>query len=170
LVKELLDVSSIAAGKLPLTIEEVDLSQLAHEVADRYREELEAARCEVTLLAEVPVVGQWDRMRLDQVLTNLLTNAMKYGRGKPIEITAESVDVANARLTVKDSGVGIAPEHQERIFNRFERAVTGRNFGGLGLGLWIVSQIVGDAGGHVGVQSALGEGAKFVVDLPKGAR
>ena len=109
-------------------------------------------------------------MRLDQVLTNLLTNAMKYGRGTPIEITAESVDETNARLTVKDSGVGIAPEHQERIFHRFERAVTERNFGGLGLGLWIVSQIVKDAGGHVRVESALGEGATFVVDLPKGTQ
>ncbi|MGZ5178663.1 MAG: ATP-binding protein, partial [Burkholderiales bacterium] len=170
LVKELLDVSSIAAGKLPLTIEEVDLSQLAHELVDRYRVELGAARCEVKLLADAPVVGQWDRLRLDQVLTNLLTNAMKYGRGRPIEIATESVDATNARLTVRDSGVGIAPEHQERIFQRFERAVTDRNFGGLGLGLWIVAQIVKDSGGQVRVESALGEGALFVVDLPKGAQ
>jgi signal transduction histidine kinase len=169
LINELLDVSRIAAGKLPLVPEEFDLSALAREVIDRFQQEAHAAGCALEVEAEMPVVGYWDRMRLDQVLTNLLTNAMKYGRGHPIEVSIEG-EPARARIVVADHGIGIAPEHQARIFERFERAASPREFGGLGLGLWIVARVVHESGGTVRVQSELGQGARFVVELPRPAR
>lgn len=166
LIHDLLDVSRIAAGRLPLTLEEVDLSALALEVVERFAEELAAIGCETTVRAERPMTGRWDRLRLDQVLTNLLTNAMKYGKKRPIEVIVDGDD-DTARLTVRDQGIGIAPEHQALIFERFERAVSARDFGGLGLGLWIVSRVVQELAGRVRVTSELGAGASFVVELPR---
>jgi signal transduction histidine kinase len=139
---------------------------LAREVTDRFADELAVCGCEVSVDAELPVVGRWDRMRLDQVLTNLVTNAMKYGRGKPIEVRVVA-DGEQARVEVTDHGIGIAPEHQARIFERFERAVTPREYGGLGLGLWIVARVVEELRGRVRVLSAPGEGARFIVELPR---
>jgi PAS domain S-box-containing protein len=165
LVNDLLDVSRIAEGQLELQRDEVDLAALVREVAAQFGPESELAGCAVELHADVPVVGAWDRTRLEQVATNLLSNAMKYGRGKPIEITVEA-DARAARLTVRDHGIGIAPEDQERIFERFERAVSGHEYGGLGIGLYIVRQIVTALGGSVRVASRLGEGASFTVTLP----
>jgi len=166
LVNELLDVSRIAAGKLPMVREEVDLAALAQEVVERLADEAKTAGSELTVHAPAAVVGQWDRMRLDQVITNLVTNAMKYGRRRPIEVTV-TADAGTAWLRVEDQGIGIAPEHHARVFERFERAVAERAFGGLGLGLWIVARIVGDLGGKVHVESALGAGSTFVVALPR---
>jgi PAS domain S-box-containing protein len=169
LIHDLLDVSRIAAGRLPLTLEEVDLTALAQEVVERFAEELAAVGCETTVRAERPMTGHWDRLRLDQVLTNLLTNAMKYGKKRPIEVIVDGDD-DTARLTVRDHGIGIAPEHQARIFERFERAVSARDFGGLGLGLWIVSRVVQELSGRVEVRSEPGAGATFVVELPRHSR
>jgi PAS domain S-box-containing protein len=166
LIHDLLDVSRIAAGRLPLTLEDVDLSGVAQEVVERFGEELAAIGCETTVRAESPMSGHWDRMRLDQVVTNLMTNAMKYGKKRPIEVVVDGDD-ATARLTVRDHGIGIAPEHQARIFGRFERAVSARDFGGLGLGLWIISRIVQELAGRVRVESEVGHGAAFIVELPR---
>ena len=110
--------------------------------------------------------GKWDRLRLDQIVTNLLSNAMKYGSGEPIEVAMTGTPEA-VRLEVRDHGIGIAPEHQSRIFDRFERAVSGRHYGGLGLGLWIVRQILDALGGSIRVRSAPGEGSTFTVELPR---
>jgi signal transduction histidine kinase len=165
LVDELLDVSRLADGRMTLTLDEVELGELAREVAARFADELEAAGCALRVRAATRVIGLWDRMRLDQVVTNLLTNAMKYGRGQPIEVVVDGDD-ERARLLVRDRGIGIAAEDQARIFERFERAVSERNFGGFGLGLWIVARIVKQLGGTVSVQSALGAGATFNVELP----
>jgi signal transduction histidine kinase len=132
-------------------------------------EQLARAGCPLKLSSPESQRGKWDRLRLDQIVTNLLSNAMKYGAGQPIEITvAGSPDAV--RLEVRDHGIGIAAEHQSRIFDRFERAVSGRNYGGLGLGLWIVRQIVDALGGSIRVRSAAGEGSTFVVELPRAQR
>ena len=165
LINALLDVSRIASGRLELEIEDVDLSQLAYEVAARFQDEAARAGCKLGITAEGPVVGQWDRSRLEQVLTNMVTNALKYGQGKPVEVTVELAGT-RARLVVRDQGVGIAPDDQQRIFDRFERASSTRSFGGIGLGLWIVREIVRAHEGEVRVESALGAGAAFVVELP----
>jgi signal transduction histidine kinase len=114
------------------------------------------------------VIGRWDRLRIDQIVTNLLSNAIKYGQGKPIEVSVKSLGTT-ARLIVHDSGIGIDPEWQARLFQRFERAVSVRNYGGFGLGLWIVRQIVEAHGGTICLESRLGEGSTFVVDLPLAA-
>jgi len=167
LVNDLLDVARIAGGRLRLELEEVELGALVREVVTRY--EPEAARAGSRLmLEEVPetVTGHWDRLRLEQVITNLVDNAIKYGSGKPIRVSLDS-DASRARLHVKDEGIGIAPEHLSRIFERFERAVSERHYGGLGLGLYITRTIVEALGGSIQAESTPGLGTTFTVVLPR---
>ncbi len=165
LVEDLFDVSRLSYDKLSLRRGEVDLSLLATEAGERWQEELARVRCSFTLEAPALVVGHWDRMRLEQVIDNLLSNAMKFGPGQPIHL-AVTKDSGCARLTVRDFGKGIAPEDQGRIFERFERAVSEENYGGFGLGLWISREVVQAHGGHISVESAPGQGATFTVELP----
>ena len=165
LVRELLDVSRISEGRLRLSLEDVDLGKLVAEVVDRHHADLEHAGCEVALHLTPDVRGIWDADRIDQVVTNLLSNAIKYGAGKAIVVSVSRVD-SRAVLRVRDEGMGVAPEDQPRIFQRFERAVHGGTQAGLGLGLWIVQEIVTAHSGTVSVESALGRGATFLVELP----
>jgi signal transduction histidine kinase/tetratricopeptide (TPR) repeat protein len=165
LVNELLDISRVAQGQLLGKIEDVDLGQLVRGIIDRSREALARAECPIELHASPGVLGHWDAMRLEQVVGNLLTNAMKYGAGKRIQVTIDS-DATQARIQVRDEGIGIAPEDAERIFERFERAVSVKHYGGFGIGLWLVREIVQALGGTVQVSSALGEGSTFTVTLP----
>jgi PAS domain S-box-containing protein len=165
LVDELLDVSRITAGRLVLEREPVDLAAVAREVVLRSADELARSGSSVRLTAPAAVCGRWDRPRVEQVAGNLLANAIKYGQGRPIDVRVEA-EGRTARLLVRDRGVGIAADDQARIFDRFERAVSARHFGGLGLGLWIVRQVVEAHGGRIRVQSAPGEGAEFTVELP----
>jgi signal transduction histidine kinase len=166
LVSELLDVSRISTGRLDLQLEDVDLPELLGDVIDRFSEELNRSGCRISLRSAAHVRGAWDRLRLDQVITNLIGNAIKYGSGKPIEVSVEEQSEV-ARLTVRDHGIGIPPEDKDRIFGRFERAVSERHYGGLGLGLWITHQIVQAHGGTIALQSAPGEGSSFTVELPR---
>ncbi len=169
LVGELLDVSRLRAGKLELVLEDVDLSAIVNDNVQRLADDLDHASCELRSDAEAPVVGRWDRSRVEQAVVNLLSNAIKYGKGCPIEVTvAVDADAEVARLEVRDHGIGIAPEDQARIFERFERAVSTRHFGGLGLGLWITRQAIEAHGGRIEVDSQVGEGACFRVLLPLG--
>ncbi|RKH13092.1 PAS domain-containing sensor histidine kinase [Corallococcus sp. CA053C] len=167
LVNDLLDVSNIRAGRPALTLETqpCDLAALVRDVVGRFDTEVKRAGCEVHLHAPAPVVGAWDSSRLEQVVTNLLANALKYGPGHPVTMSVEEVD-GHARLTVHDRGIGIAPVDLQRIWGKFERAVSERHYGGLGLGLYISRQIVEALGGTVNAESTLGEGATFTVDLP----
>ena len=166
LVDNLLDVSRITAGRLHLERDMVDLAAVARDVVARFADEAEAAGVALTCQADSPVVGRWDRLRLDQVVTNLVSNAVKYGEGQPVEVTVEAT-LTTARLTVYDHGLGIPPEHLATIFDRFERAGRDRSHGGLGLGLYITRQIVQAHGGVIQVSSTLGEGATFTVELPQ---
>jgi signal transduction histidine kinase len=161
LVDTVLDVSRVASGRLPLLLEEVDLADAVRDVVHRLEPDQQAQV--VTSLEKI--VGPWDRLRLDQVITNLTSNALKYGEGRPIEITVSLQENA-ARLEVTDHGIGIAPHHQARVFERFERAVSDRRFVGFGLGLWITTRIVEEFGGAMSLRSALGVGSTFTVDLP----
>lgn len=169
LVGSLLDVARIDAGKLLLEPEEVDLVEIVRKVLDQLSDELLKAGCTVRLIAEHPLIGWWDGARLEQVVTNLLSNALKYGAGKPIDVTVEELDGA-ARLTVHDNGIGITEEDKERIFARFERAVSVRHYGGLGLGLYISRQIITAHGGTIRVSSQPAAGATFTVELPRALR
>jgi PAS domain S-box-containing protein len=166
LIDELLDVSRIAAGRLELQIEQVDLTVVVDEVRARLTDEANRRGCALAVRATGRAVGAWDASRLDQVITNLLSNAIKYGAGKPIEITVETAG-DRAVLAIHDHGLGIPPEDQDRIFRRFERAASSRNYAGIGLGLWIVKQIVDALGGTVKVESRPELGATFTVDLPR---
>ena len=112
-----------------------------------------------------PVIGLWEGSGLESVVTSLLTNAIRYGRGKPIDVRVEQVG-GRARLSVADQGMGIAPEEQERIFGRFEPGVPVEHRSAFGLGLWVVRQIVEAHWGTISVTSAPGEGSTFVVELP----
>jgi signal transduction histidine kinase len=115
------------------------------------------------------VVGAWDGSRIEQVVTNMLANAIKYGRGQPIEVDVEAGPDA-ARLAVRDRGIGIAADEQARIFDPFHRAAAVHSYGGLGLGLYICDQIVRLHGGTLGVHSIEGEGSTFSIELPWGER
>ncbi|HYO52417.1 GAF domain-containing sensor histidine kinase [Archangium sp.] len=167
LIDELLDAGRITSGRLKLEREEVDLAALARDTVGRMSEALARAGSEVKLVADAAVPGRWDRVRLEQVVGNLLSNAAKYGRGQPVEVRVETGHDGRARLVVKDNGIGISPEDQARIFERFERAADGKQFHGLGLGLWISREIVESHGGHIVVRSALGAGSTFTVELPR---
>jgi PAS domain S-box-containing protein len=165
LIERLLDVSRIAAGRLELAPERFDLAELVRQVVDDFREPASAAGSELRLQGEEHVEGRWDRLRMEQVLVNLLSNAVKYGAGRPVSVR---VEMAGDRILIAviDEGIGIAADDLERIFTRFERAAPVLNYGGLGLGLYISSQIVEAHGGRIEVSSRPGEGSTFVIDLP----
>ncbi|MDI1448957.1 ATP-binding protein [Polyangium sp. 6x1] len=166
LVESLLDVTRITAGHLAIEPETVDLCELARDVTERFTQETGEAGSEISFHACPSLVGRWDPLRLEQVLSNLLENAMKYGGGRPVEVAiADDGDVV--RLSVTDHGMGIEPEACARIFERFERAVSLRHYGGLGLGLFIARQIVEAHGGKIEATSRLGEGSTFTVTLPR---
>lgn len=165
LINELLDVSNITAGRLHLSPETLDLTALVREVAGHFADSLGRVGCTLELWSPGAVSGHWDRMRLEQIVTNLLSNAIKYGAGKPIRLTIEKNE-HTASLTVADQGIGISPEDLERIFARFERAVSARNYGGLGIGLYIVRRVLDAMGGSIRVRSTPGAGARFRVTLP----
>jgi predicted ATPase/signal transduction histidine kinase len=169
LIAELLDVTRIEAGVLALRPERVELCALVKGVAERLDRELARARCPLGLSLRGPIVGRWDPLRLEQVVSNLLANALKFGAGAPIEIVAELVGRV-ARLSVRDHGIGIDAEKQPLIFDRFVRAVSASEYGGLGLGLYISRQIVQSLGGSIQVDSKPGEGATFTVLLVGAAR
>lgn len=164
LVEALLDVSRIHMGRLELDVEALDLGAAVADAVSGLDDELRQSGSTVEVHGE-PTTGHWDRLRLGQVLVNLLANAVKYGAGKPIEIRY-GVRETRAWLSIRDHGIGIELADQRHIFERFERAVSSRNYGGLGLGLYIVKRILESHGGTVRVESRPGEGAAFLVDLP----
>ncbi|MBI2391751.1 MAG: HAMP domain-containing histidine kinase [Deltaproteobacteria bacterium] len=153
------------AGRLALQLEDVDLAEVAKNAVEALAEDLHIAGCAVSQRT-TPVVGRWDRSPLEQVVTNLLANALKFGAGKPIEVVVDRTD-GIGRLTVIDHGIGIPPDRLPHVFERFERAVSARRYGGLGLGLYIVRSVVSALGGSVRAASAgTGTGATLVVELP----
>jgi signal transduction histidine kinase len=165
LTSELLDVTRIEQGRLHLDPIEIALDAIVREAVEHIEADLAAAGSSVSIECPVPVVGRWDPSRLDQVITNLLTNAAKFGAGNPIEIRIEQLG-GHARLTVTDHGIGIDPARRPYVFDRFERAVPSSSYGGLGLGLYIARSIVIAHGGTISVDSELGAGSTFTVTLP----
>jgi PAS domain S-box-containing protein len=169
LIGDLLDVSRISAGRLKLELEHVDAAALVREVVARY--EGPATQAGSPLRVELPerLEGLWDRLRLEQVVTNLVDNAIKYGAGRPIHLQL-GADAERATLRVRDEGIGIEPAKLPRIFERFERAVSERHYGGLGLGLYITKTLVEAMDGAIHVASQPGQGATFTVELPLAPR
>lgn len=165
LMDDMLDISRINAGKLALEPAAADLAEIVNDVLDRFEPQLAAVGSQVRRQTAPGLVGTWDAHRIEQVLTNLITNAMKYAPGKPVEVTTARQGDA-AVITVRDHGPGVAPQDRERIFGRFERATRANDVSGLGLGLYISRQIVEAHGGRIRVDSGPGGGAAFVVELP----
>ncbi len=166
LIGTLLDVARIAQGRVELFPEELDVAQIVGGQIERLRESAARTGSSIAFETSGPVNGQFDRTRLEQIVDNLVSNAVKFGNAKPISVTLESSPEA-IRLTVRDQGIGIAKEDRARIFERFERAVSQRHYGGLGLGLWVTRQIVEAMGGAVFVRGELGQGSTFIVEWPR---
>jgi signal transduction histidine kinase len=165
LIDDMLDVSRIRSNALSIRPATVELAALLARVVDSLSNQAAAAGSSITLQAGQPVTGCWDEFRIEQVVVNLLTNALRYGGGKPVVVTLTALP-DSARIAVADQGMGISESDQQRIFEPFERVTADDQTGGLGLGLYITRQLVEAHGGSLGVQSRPGEGAVFTVTLP----
>ena len=165
LIEDMLDVSRIRTGKLSIRPSRFDLTQLVANLLHNFAPQVEAAECSISFIAEQPVEGHWDEFRIEQVISNLLTNALRYGGKGLIEVRVYSQD-GQARVEVRDRGIGISEENQQRIFQQFERVSAKTVVAGLGLGLFISEQIVAAHGGSISVESRINEGALFRVCLP----
>jgi signal transduction histidine kinase len=168
IVQGLVDAAQLRdPSAIELDLEDVDLGDVVRGVVSQFDDQVRRGR--LTLRFDPPpehVVGLWDRRRLEQVVFNLMSNAVKFADGKPVDVSVLP-DGNMARLVVEDHGIGIAPEDVPRIFDRFERGVPVRHCGGFGLGLWIAKRIVESLGGHISARGAPGAGATFTVELPR---
>jgi signal transduction histidine kinase len=165
LIEDMLDVSRIRTGKLSIRTSQFDLVKLVSNLLQNFAPQIDAAETSVTFTADQPVVGNWDEFRIEQVISNLLTNALRYGGKSTIDVRVFTKD-GQARVEVQDRGIGISEENQRRIFQQFERVSAKTVVAGLGLGLFISEQIVAAHGGSITVESRIGEGALFRVCLP----
>jgi signal transduction histidine kinase len=165
LIADLLAVSCVETGFLPLDLSEVELGAIVRDVAEGFAAELSGARCALSVRCDAPVVGRWDSSRIEHLVKTLLSNAIKFGAGKPIEILVTR-EGATARLAVRDHGIGIDPARQALVFGRLERGVSVQHYGGLGLGLYIGRRIVEAHRGSIRVESGAGVGSTFTVELP----
>jgi signal transduction histidine kinase len=165
LVDGLLDASRLTYGRIQLHVEDFDLVETAREVLERFAAAATRARCDLTLEAPSAVPGRWDRLRIEQVLTNLLSNALKYGPGKPIRVVVERLETG-AHVEVRDHGPGIAPEVAGKIFERFGRAGPVSHYAGLGLGLYLARGVIEAHSGTIRFESEPNCGCTFLFDLP----
>ncbi|AKJ03722.1 signal transduction histidine kinase [Archangium gephyra] len=163
---QLLDMTQLSTGRLEPRHEPLDFQEVVAEQLELHAEAARKARAELRLECGGPIPGECDRLRLERIVGCLLSNAIKFGAGSPLTIRLEAQE-SRVRLRVVDQGIGIAPEDHERIFEKLERAVDSRHYGGLGLGLWIARQSAEALGGHITVESELGKGATFTVELPR---
>jgi signal transduction histidine kinase len=166
LVATLIDVSRITSGRVQLSKRLADLVEVIRLVTERLGDDAIRGGSSIRLERQGPVWGNFDVSRIDQVLTNLLSNAIRYGRGRPIAIGVVS-EGGTARFWVEDRGIGIPPEHQARVFQQYERAAPSTNYAGLGLGLWISRQLVEAMGGTISVRSEVDVGSVFTVEIPR---
>lgn len=164
LIEDMLDISRIQHGKLSIRPQRTDLGQLARDVVADF----DSHYRDVPLTVQAPegIVGDWDDSRIGQVLVNLLSNALRYGEGKPVQVAVSRTADGMGLLAVTDQGPGIAAADQQRIFEQFERLDTALGSPGMGLGLFISRYFVQAHGGSLTVQSAPGAGACFEVRLP----
>lgn len=166
LIDDLLDVTRISAGKLSLNKENFSIAEMVTDVVSQYSHQFKYTHSTVEVVIENDMIGFWDKVRIEQVIINLLTNAAKYAPQKPI-LTKVFTEGNTVKVQVTDQGPGISVENHDRIFKRFERVSDKQNIGGLGLGLYICKQIVEAHRGKIYVQSTVGLGATFILELPQ---
>jgi signal transduction histidine kinase len=167
-LNRLMDLSALQSpGGIALVDEELDLSRVAEDVVASMAREAEAAACTVHVSSPGPMIGRWDRTRLEQIVANLLGNAIRFAAGSRVDIAVHARPGDMAALTVRDHGPGMPEELRARAFERFERSDTRQQRGGLGLGLWIVRRLCEIMGGSVAVDSQPGRGARFTITLPR---
>jgi signal transduction histidine kinase len=166
LINNLLDVTRMTSGRMQVVKRETDLAEIVRDVAARSRELMAKDVTPIVVNAQSPVRGLWDPVLLETIVSNLVSNAIRFGSGEPVEISVSS-DANLATLVVRDHGIGIDLEDQQRIFGRFERAVPERHFGGFGIGLWVTRQATEAHDGRIRVSSLPGAGSTFVVELPR---
>lgn len=166
LIDNLLDISRIRMNRLTVDPTQFDFVELVNEVVSRMEDQARQVESHISVHAAAPVAGEWDRLRLEQLIVNLISNAIKYGSGEPISVTVMA-DEDTVTLKVKDNGVGISRKDQARIFEQFERASPTGNIAGLGLGLYIVKKIVEAHKGIIRLESEVGRGSEFIVELPR---
>lgn len=165
LIDGLLDVSRIADGRLTLRRQPTDLAETVLELVERLRDHARSHGCELRTQLRARPIGDWDPIRVEQVISCLVTNAVKFAPNQPIDVIVDE-GVGWAVVTVADRGRGVPSEQRERIFGRFERAVSSQSYGGLGLGLYVTHQIVEAHRGRIRVDDRPGGGAEFIVELP----
>ncbi len=165
LVEDLLDVSRMRAGKLGLNLESINVSEMLNEIVERYRSHFESTKTPLTVKIQPAIMAQWDRSRVEQVIVNLISNALKYAPGKEVSIELKT-QLSRAIIAIEDHGPGVRKSEHDRIFERFERAVSARNVSGLGLGLFISKGIIHSHRGEIWIESEPGQGAKFTVAIP----
>ena len=166
LIDDLLDVTRISAGKLSLNKESFNMKEMITDIIGQYSHQFKSTQTTVDLIIEGDIIGSWDKVRIEQVIINLLTNAAKYAPNKPIQAKVSKAE-SRVFISVNDQGPGISPDNYDRIFKRFERVTDKSNIGGLGLGLYICKQIVEAHHGKIYVESEMGKGSTFTVELPE---
>lgn len=169
MITELLDVSLVTAGKLQLEKEPVDLNTLMDEELKRFSIQAKTTKAKILFKkSKKPIKGIWDRIRLEQVISNLISNAIKYGKNKPIKIKTGEED-GKAVITIQDQGIGIKPQDRKIVFDLFKRSVSSSEYRGVGIGLYISKKIVELHDGEIELESKVGKGTKFTVRLPLGS-
>lgn len=161
----LLDISRINAANMDLRFEELDIAEVLRETVETYAVEAAFHLVEIKLTAPDTLRGRWDRLSIEQIVGNIISNAIKYGDGKPVVVSL-ACEAERVRLEVTDHGIGISAEDQARIFGRFEQVVTGQHRTGFGVGLWLARALIEAHRGSIAVHSVAGQGTTFTVWLP----
>lgn len=165
MINDLLSTSIITTGNLQLVYEKVDLDNVVADILEEFSERIQREGYELAYTKQEPIIGQWDKIRIQQAISNLVSNAVKYGNRKPIELATRKEDNM-ALIIITDHGIGIPKEQQEKIFGLFERAVSPTEYKGLGVGLYITKKIVESHRGSISVSSKVGKTTTFTIKLP----